>query len=100
MTRELTMEKARFPVNGRVVVEEIKTEEKKTAAGIILVEKETRGKIKKGIIYLVDEDVKKLTQVQEGCTVYYRPGSGYDIPLDGKDYLIMRATDLELVERN
>lgn len=92
--------KERFPVNGRVVIEEIKAEEKRTNAGIILVEKETRGKIKKGVVYLIDEDVKKETKIQEGCTVWWRPGSGYEIPLDGKDYLIMRATELELVERN
>lgn len=93
------MTKERVPVNGRVVVDEIK-EEKVTAGGILLVEKEGRGKIRKGRVHLVDPNVKKEAGIQEGCTVYFRPGVGYDIPLDGKDYLIMMATQLELVENN
>lgn len=91
------MTKERRPVNGRVVVEEI-TEEKKTAGGIILVEKDLRGKLRRGKVHLVDELVTEAVGVKAGNTVYYRPGSGHDIPLDEKTYLIMKATDLELVE--
>lgn len=91
------MTKDRRPVNGRVVVEEIH-EEKKTAGGIILVEKEARGRLKKGRVHLVDEEITKAVGVKPSDTVYYRPGAGYDIPLDEKTYLIMKATDLELLE--
>jgi co-chaperonin GroES (HSP10) len=91
MTRE------RRPVNGRVVVDEI-TEEKKTAGGIILMEKDVRGRLKRGKVKLVDSLVTEAVGVKENDTVYYRPGAGYDIPLDEKTYLIMKATDLELVE--
>jgi co-chaperonin GroES (HSP10) len=91
------MTKERRPVNGRVVVEEIR-EEKRTAGGIILVEKEVRGKLRSGKVKLVDSRVTDEVQIKEGNTVYYRPGAGYDIPIDDKTYLIMKATDLELVE--
>lgn len=88
MTRE------RKPLNGNVVVDEIH-EEKKSATGLILIEKETRGKLKKGKVILADEDVA----VKADETVFYRPGSGYSISLDNKEFLIMKATDLQLVEK-
>lgn len=89
MTRE------RKCVNGNVVIDEIQ-EEKKTASGIYLIEKETRGKLRKGRVILADEDVL----VKKDEIAYYRPGSGYSIQLDNKDYLIMRANELQLVEMN
>lgn len=92
--------KDRKPVNRCVVVEEIK-EERKTASGILLMEKETRGRIRKGIVYLADKNVKEEAGIQEGCTVYFRPGAGQDISLDDKNYLILRAdSELVLVEND
>lgn len=88
----------RKAVNGNVVVEQIK-EEKRSASGLYLVEGATsRGKINKAKVFMVDEDVEKEAYLRKGDTVYHRPGKGYEVELDGSTYLILKNTDLELVE--
>lgn len=90
------MQKKRKPVNGRVLVEEIK-EEKRTASGLILPDTQrNRQKLVRGVTVAADEEVA----VKAGEVVYFRFGVGYDVMLDDKNYILIKATDLELVESN
>lgn len=78
----------------RVVVEPAAAEEK-TASGIIIPdtakEKPQRGKI----ISISEQDEKgNKPAVKVGDTVLYGKYSGTEIQIDGKDYLIMRESDI------
>lgn len=85
------------PVAGtqnRVVVEPAAAEEK-TKSGIIIPdtakEKPQRGKVVS--VSEVDEKGNKPA-VKVGDTVLYGKYSGTELNIDGKDYLIMRETDV------
>ncbi len=85
------------PVAGtqnRVVVEAAAAEEK-TASGIIIPdtakEKPQRGKV----IAVSDKDEKgNKPEVQVGDTVLYGKYAGTEVQVEGKDYLIMRESDI------
>jgi chaperonin GroES len=81
------------PNEDRVLVEPAAAEEK-TAGGIIIPdtakEKPQRGTIVAAGPGKKDEPVL----VSVGDTVFYGKYSGTEIQLDGKDYLIMRASDI------
>jgi len=81
------------PDEDRVLVEPAAAEEK-TAGGIIIPdtakEKPQRGTIVAAGPGKKDEPVL----VSVGDTVFYGKYSGTEIQLDGKDYLIMRASDI------
>ena len=85
------------PVAGtqnRVVVEAAAAEEK-TASGIIIPdtakEKPQRGKV----IAVSDKDDKgNKPEVQVGDTVLYGKYAGTEVQVEGKDYLIMRESDI------
>ncbi len=85
------------PVAGtqnRVVVEAAAAEEK-TASGIIIPdtakEKPQRGKV----IAISDKDDKgNKPEVQVGDTVLYGKYAGTEVQVEGKDYLIMRESDI------
>jgi co-chaperonin GroES (HSP10) len=81
-------------LNGTVLVEKI-NEEKKTASGIIIAEKETRGRLVKGKVVKVNTDE---VPVKEGDTVYFRNGIGIEVILDTKPYLLLKGVELQLVE--
>lgn len=81
------------PLADRVVVEAAPAEEK-TAGGIIIPdtakEKPQRGKVVAVGSGKKDEPVT----VKVGDTVLYGKYSGTEIQIDGKDYLIMRESDI------
>ena len=81
------------PHEDRVLVEPAAAEEK-TAGGIIIPdtakEKPQRGTIVAAGPGKKDEPVL----VSVGDTIFYGKYSGTEIQLDGKDYLIMRASDI------
>lgn len=90
------------PLHDRVLVERLE-EEEKTAGGIIIPdsakEKPTKGKIvavgkgarnERGEIVPLD--------VKEGDTVLFAKWGGQEIKLDGKEYLILKESDIIAVE--
>jgi chaperonin GroES len=81
------------PLADRVVVEAAPAEEK-TAGGIIIPdtakEKPQRGKVVAAGPGKKDEPVT----VKVGDSVLYGKYSGTEIQIDGKDYLIMRESDI------
>jgi co-chaperonin GroES (HSP10) len=84
----------RKAVNGNVLVEEL-IEERKTASGIILPDiQKSRSKLVRGKVVLADQNV--ITK--KGDIVFFRYGAGSEVTLDDKNYQIIRATDLQLVE--
>jgi len=84
------------PIADRVVVEPAPAEEK-TASGIIIPdtakEKPQRGKVVAVGIGKKDEPVT----VQVGDEVLYGKYAGTEITYEGKDYLIMRESDIYAV---
>lgn len=85
------------PVAGsqnRVVIETAAAEEK-TASGIIIPdtakEKPQRGKV---IAVSEKDDKGNKPEVQVGDTVLYGKYAGTEVQVEGKDYLIMRETDI------
>jgi co-chaperonin GroES (HSP10) len=79
-------------VNGRVLLEKI-VEEEKTQSGIVLLDKPSKSKLNKGRVILSSDPLCK-----EGEVAHHRPGIGYDIILDSKPYLIIKATEIELMK--
>jgi chaperonin GroES len=81
------------PLSDRVVVEAAAAEEK-TAGGIIIPdtakEKPQRGKVVAAGPGKKDEP----TTVKVGDTILYGKYAGTEIQVDGKDYLIMRESDI------
>ena len=81
------------PLADRVVVEAAAAEEK-TAGGIIIPdtakEKPQRGKVVAAGPGKKDEP----TMVKVGDTILYGKYAGTEIQVDGKDYLIMRESDI------
>jgi len=81
------------PLADRVVVEPAAAEEK-TAFGIIIPDT-AKEKPQKGIIVAVGNGKKdEPLTVQVGDTVLYGKYSGTEIAIEGKDYLIMRESDI------
>jgi chaperonin GroES len=81
----------------RVVIEAAAAEEK-TASGIIIPDT-AKEKPQKGTVISVsdeDGDGKKPT-VKAGDTVLYGKYAGTEITFDGKEYLIMRESDIYAV---
>ena len=86
------------PLHDRVLVEREESEEK-TAGGIIIPdtakEKPMQGKIIAVGSGARDEQGKVTPlDVKEGDTVLFGKWSGTEIKLDGKDYLIMKESDI------
>jgi chaperonin GroES len=81
------------PLSDRVVIEPAEAETK-TASGIIIPEtakeKPQRGKVLAAGPGKKDEP----TTVKVGDTVLYGKYSGTEIAVDGRDYLIMRESDI------
>lgn len=81
------------PLADRVLVEPVEAETK-TAAGIIIPDN-AKEKPQKGKVVAVGKGTKdEPTTVQVGDTVLYGKYSGTELKLDGKDYLIMRESDI------
>jgi chaperonin GroES len=79
--------------NNRVVIEP-STAETKTASGIIIPDN-AKEKPQKGTVVAVGNDSKDETPtVKVGDTVLYGKYAGTELKLEGKDYLIMRESDI------
>ena len=81
------------PLADRVIIEPAAAEEK-TAGGIIIPDT-AKEKPKQGKIIAAGNGKKdEPLTVKEGDTVLYGQYSGTEIKIDGKDYLIMRESDI------
>ncbi len=81
------------PLADRVLVEPAAAEEK-TASGIIIPDT-AKEKPQKGIIVAVGNGKKdEPLTVKEGDTVLYGKYAGTEITVEGKEYLIMRESDI------
>jgi chaperonin GroES len=81
------------PLADRVVIEPAAAEEK-TASGIIIPDT-AKEKPQRGTVVAVGPGKKdEPTTVKVGDTVLYGKYSGTDIQIGGKDYLIMRESDI------
>ncbi|GGH40744.1 molecular chaperone GroES [Mangrovimonas yunxiaonensis] len=81
------------PLADRVLVEPVQAETK-TAAGIIIPDN-AKEKPQKGKVVAVGNGTKDdPITVKVGDTVLYGKYSGTELKLDGKDYLIMRESDI------
>jgi chaperonin GroES len=81
------------PLSDRVVVEAAAAEEK-TASGIIIPDT-AKEKPQRGIVVAVGPGKKdEPTTVKVGNTVLYGKYSGTEVQIEGKDYLIMRESDI------
>ena len=89
MTRKLNIK----PIADRVLVEPVEAETK-TASGIIIPDT-AREKPQKGIVIAVGPGKKdEPTTVREGDTVLYGKYSGTELKLHGKEYLMVRESDI------
>ena len=81
------------PLADRVVVEAAEAEEK-TASGIIIPDT-AKEKPQKGIVIAVGNGkVDEPLTVKEGDVVLYGKYAGTEVSFEGKDYLIMRESDI------
>ena len=81
------------PLADRVLVEPLQAETK-TASGIIIPDT-AKEKPQKGSIVAVGPGTKENpVTVKVGDSVLYGKYSGTELKLDGKDYLIMRESDI------
>ncbi|MEL7003632.1 MAG: co-chaperone GroES [Bacteroidota bacterium] len=81
------------PLADRVIVEAAAAEEK-TASGIIIPDT-AKEKPQKGKVVAVGNGKKdEPLTVKEGDEVLYGKYAGTEITVDGKDYLIMRESDI------
>ena len=81
------------PLHDRVIVKPAAAEEK-TAGGIIIPDT-AKEKPQKGKVIAIGEGVKdKPVTVKVGEHILYGKYAGTEITIDGKDYLIMRNSDI------
>lgn len=81
------------PNEDRVLVLPAEAEEK-TAGGIIIPDT-AKEKPQKGTIVAVGPGKKdEPMQLSVGASIFYGKYSGTELQIDGKDYLIMRASDV------
>jgi chaperonin GroES len=86
------------PLDDRIVVEPLEAEEK-TRGGIVLPdtakEKPQKGKvISVGPGRVTDEGKRIAPSVKKGDTVVYAKYGGSEIEIDGKEYMILRESDI------
>ncbi len=86
------------PLDDRIVVEQLEAETK-TKGGIVLPdsakEKPQRGKvIATGPGGVADDGKRIAPSVKKGDTVVYARYGGTEVEVDGKEYMILRETDI------
>ncbi len=86
------------PLQDRVLVERFE-EETKTAGGLIIpdnhTEKPAQGKvISVGTGYRLDNGTVRALDVKAGDRVLFGKYSGTEVKVEGKDYLIMKESDI------
>lgn len=88
------------PISGtanRVIVEPAAAEEK-TASGIYIPDTAKEKPSKGTVVSVSDEDSEgKKPTVKIGDVVLYGKYGGTELPIDGKEYLIMRESDIYAV---
>jgi chaperonin GroES len=93
-----------LPLEDRILVEPIEAEET-TAGGIVLPdtarEKPQRGVVKAtGPGKLLDSGERGQMSVKKGDEVFYGKYSGTEVEIDGKEWVILRESDvLAIIER-
>ena len=81
------------PLSDRVLIEP-QAAETKTASGIFIPDT-AKEKPQRGTVVAVGNGTKEITMtVKVGDSVLYGKYAGTELKLDGKDYLIMRETDI------
>ncbi|WP_040278340.1 co-chaperone GroES [Psychroserpens damuponensis] len=81
------------PLADRVLIEPVQAETK-TASGIIIPDN-AKEKPQKGNVVAVGKGTKdEPMTVKSGDTVLYGKYAGTELKLEGKDYLIMRESDI------
>ena len=81
------------PLADRVLIEPVEAETK-TASGIIIPDN-AKEKPQRGKVVAVGKGTKKEPMtVKSGDTVLYGKYSGTELKLEGKDYLMMRESDI------
>lgn len=81
------------PLADRVLVEPMEAEEK-TASGIYIPDT-AKEKPQKGTVVALGPGTKEVTmEVKVGDVVLYGKYSGTEISIDGKDFLMMKQTDI------
>ncbi len=81
------------PLADRVLIEPQEAEEK-TESGIIIPDT-AKEKPQQGKVVAVGKGTKdEVMEVNEGDTVLYGKYAGNELKLEGKDYLIMRQSDI------
>ncbi|HOP03962.1 MAG TPA: co-chaperone GroES [Tenuifilaceae bacterium] len=81
------------PLADRVLVEPMEAEEK-TASGIYIPDT-AKEKPQKGTVVAAGPGTKDINmEVKVGDTVLYGKYAGTEISIDGKDYLIMKQSDI------
>lgn len=91
------------PLHDRVLVERI--EENETTAGGIIIPDTAKEKPTKGLIVSVGSGSRNDAgnvvplDVKEGDVVLFAKWGGTEIKVDGKEYLIMRESDIIAVEK-
>ncbi len=87
------------PLNDRIIISRIKTEEEKSAGGIIIPDT-AKEKPQEGKVLAVgpgkrDDSGKRIApDVKEGDRVLFGKYAGTEIKVDGNDYMIMREEDI------
>jgi len=88
------MAKINFKPNEDRVLVEPAAAEQKTASGIIIPDT-AKEKPQKGKVIAIGEGLKdKAVTVKVGDQILYGKYSGTEITIDGKEYLIMRNSDI------
>ncbi|MDX9848595.1 MAG: co-chaperone GroES [Tenuifilaceae bacterium] len=81
------------PLADRVLVEPMEAEEK-TASGIYIPDT-AKEKPQKGTVVALGPGTKDVTmEVKKGDVVLYGKYAGTEISIDGKDYLMMKQSDI------
>ncbi|WP_413376324.1 co-chaperone GroES [Alkalihalobacillus sp. 1P02AB] len=86
------------PLGDRIVIEQVETEEK-TASGIVLPdsakEKPQEGKVVAvGAGRVADNGERIALEVKEGDKIIFSKYAGTELKYDGKEYLILRESDI------
>ncbi len=82
-------------VNNYVIVDKIKTTEKKVGGLILTEELAEDTRYLKGIVISVGDMVEAITKED---IVYYDKHAGHGVEFDGKLYFVIRASDIVLVD--
>jgi len=86
------------PLDDRILVKQSEAEEK-TAGGIVLPdtakEKPQKGKVVTvGAGKLLDDGTRGAMDVKKGSEIYYGKYAGTEIEIEGKQYVILRESDV------